>query len=218
MAEMPYDALIFDFDGVIVDSVELKVAAFAELYNQRDPAIVDAVTAHQRRHGGQGRLEKFRHFEEVLRGRPPLTAAALQALADDYGRRVEDAVVACPGIPGAEDFLARWHQKIPLFIASGTLDTELQRIVQRRGLADYLVRAYGTPPEKHLRIEELLNTHPYRPQRVVMIGDAITDYDAAQFNGIGFVGVVAPGYPNPFPDDVRAMADLRSLESFLALG
>jgi beta-phosphoglucomutase-like phosphatase (HAD superfamily) len=33
------DAVIFDFDGVIVQSVEIKAQAFVEVYRNEDPAV-----------------------------------------------------------------------------------------------------------------------------------------------------------------------------------
>ena len=44
-----------------------------------------------------------------------------------------------------------------------------------------------------------------------MIGDALADYQSAQFNQIAFLGRVRPGDVNPFPADVDVLPDLSPL-------
>ena len=47
------EALIFDFDGVILESVETKTRAFAELYKDKGPDVVDKVVRHHLAHGSR---------------------------------------------------------------------------------------------------------------------------------------------------------------------
>ena len=51
--------LVFDFDGVLADSVDIKADAFAELYSPYGSEIVEQVVAHQLANGGMSRFEKF---------------------------------------------------------------------------------------------------------------------------------------------------------------
>jgi len=52
-------AIIFDFDGVIVESVQVKTDAFAEIYNPFGKEIVQKVVKHHKANGGISRFEKF---------------------------------------------------------------------------------------------------------------------------------------------------------------
>ena len=49
------DALIFDFDGVLADSVEVKTRAFAKLFQSYGPEIEDRVVKYHRNNGGMSR-------------------------------------------------------------------------------------------------------------------------------------------------------------------
>ena len=69
MVRERYDAVVFDFDGVLVESVDVKTDAFAALYRPYGSDIVEKVVAWHMAHGGVMRFEKFRHFHRVFLGR-----------------------------------------------------------------------------------------------------------------------------------------------------
>jgi phosphoglycolate phosphatase-like HAD superfamily hydrolase len=208
---LPCDAIVFDFDGVIVDSTALKLEAFVTLYRPYGEAVVEAVKDYQLAHGGISRIPKLRYFEEELLGRPA-TEERLAELAARYNAMVEEAVVAAPAIAGAEAFLRRHAGRLPMFVASGTPEEELVRIVERRGLAEYFMEVRGAPAIKEAIVAELLPAHGLTADRTVFVGDATTDYHAAAHHGMPFVGVVAEGGVDLFPPGTTVIRDLRDLE------
>ena len=130
---------------------------------------------------------------------------------------MEDKVVAAPLIPGAEEFLTRFAAHIPCYVISGTPEDELQRIAERRGLSTFFKRLMGFPRSKEQGIELFLEDGPYPRDRVAMIGDAMTDHDAAVATGVPFVGVAPPGVPHFFPESTRTVRDLTELAAALNL-
>ena len=58
--------LIFDFDGVILDSVHLKTEAFAELYEKFNNNIVSEVREFHEKNGGMSRFEKIHYYNTIL--------------------------------------------------------------------------------------------------------------------------------------------------------
>ena len=54
--------IIFDFDGVIAESVQVKSDAFAELYKPYGTEIVKKVVEHHEANGGMSRYEKIRFY------------------------------------------------------------------------------------------------------------------------------------------------------------
>ena len=61
-------AIIFDFDGVIVESVDIKTKAFARLFEHEGKVVVEKVVDYHLRNGGVSRFDKFRYFfNEILR-------------------------------------------------------------------------------------------------------------------------------------------------------
>jgi phosphoglycolate phosphatase-like HAD superfamily hydrolase len=202
--------VIFDFDGVIVESTDIKVEAFRALYQEHGEAVVAEVLDHHTANGGISRRKKIRHCHRTLLGQE-LDERGLDVLCERFSRLVEDAVVACAGVPGALDLLGRLKGRMPLFVVSGTPDDELRRIVARRDLGHAFTEVFGSPPEKPPIIRDILARFGLRAEQVLFIGDALTDYHAARETGIRFVGRVDGVRDNPFPADTPVVPDLTGL-------
>ena len=73
------------------------------------------------------------------------------------------------------------------------------------------IRHGGAPALKPTIIAEILSAYALKPESVLMIGDAMADFEGAQANGTAFLGRVFPGDPNPFPANVEIVPDLHGL-------
>lgn len=211
----PY-VLVFDFDGVVLDSATLKRQAFADLYSQAPNAQYDAVVAYLSRRGGQPREVKFRHIEEHILGRPA-NEARIQELCQQFKASVHERLLSAPPIAGALAFLTRWHHQRSLYLLSATPEHELTVIVEKRQLTRYFNEVIGAPPDKVTGLHNLLNRHHLAAKNTVMIGDSYNDYRAARSNGTHFVGVTANPAQSPFPGDIVTIKDLRTLVEALNL-
>lgn len=207
-----FDAIAFDFDGVLVESVDVKTRAFAELYRPYGESIVNQVVDYHLAHGGISRYKKFRHFHRVFLNRE-LDSVEEKQLGDQFSALVEEAVIAAPMVAGAFDFLSRHQTGLPMFVVSGTPDDELQRIVDKRELRHFFKGTYGSPRSKADLLREIIDRGSFSPGRLLMVGDATTDYEGACGAGTAFIGRVAMGQPNPFPADVMVIPDLTYLLS-----
>lgn len=207
------EALIFDFDGVLVESVDVKTRAFAALYAEYGPWVVEQVVSYHLAHGGVSRHEKFRHVHRTFLGLP-LTGSEEAELAERFAALVEDAVVKAPWVAGAIEVLERNAAVLAMFVASGTPEEELRRIVSRRRISHYFLSVHGAPTRKAEIIESILRSHGYARDRVLVVGDSVTDYEGAIDAGVRFVGRVARG-PSPFPSNIPVIADLRALPEFI---
>ena len=58
--------IVFDFDGVVLDSVEIKTNAFAEIYSEYGSEIVSKVVEYHKRNGGLSRFEKFKYYHKFF--------------------------------------------------------------------------------------------------------------------------------------------------------
>jgi phosphoglycolate phosphatase-like HAD superfamily hydrolase len=208
-----FDAIVFDFDGVLVDSVDVKTRAFAALYEPYGAEVVGKVVAWHLEHGGVSRHEKFRHFHRVFLDRP-LPEEEAFGLAERFSALVEDAVVAADWIAGAREFVEDFHRHLPLYVASGTPEEELWRIVDRRGMSGYFAGVAGSPRKKGEILRDFIHRAGMQPGRVLMVGDAMTDYLGASETGTAFLGV-AQDNDNPFPPGVPIRPDLAELAAFL---
>jgi phosphoglycolate phosphatase-like HAD superfamily hydrolase len=210
-----YDAIVFDFDGVLVESVDLKASVFAELFRSYGDAVVALVLEYHRANGGISRFDKFRHFfREFIR--QPLSPAQEVDLDRQFSALVEERVVAAVNVPGSEDFVRRWCDRLPLFIASGTPEQELRRIVGRRGMSSKFKGVFGSPRRKGEILSHIIKLHGLSPRRTLMVGDAIADLDGAREADTDFVGRVTSSSPDLFVGlGVPTLEDLNYLHAFI---
>ncbi len=209
-------ALVFDFDGVLVESLDIKTRAFGELFRQR-PEWVDAIVRLHRENPGMSRYEKFRRIYRDM-FREPLTDARMAELDRAFSALVLEAVTRCPAVPGLMEFLRGQGGRRPLFVASATPEEEIRAIVRARGLAPYFTAVHGSPRSKREILAAILLEHGLAPGEVVFVGDALADHEAASALRIAFVGRAPAGGPNPFAGlpAVPVVADLFGLQRWLA--
>ncbi len=205
-----YDAVYFDFDGVLAESSNIKTVAFVEMYKQYGPDVVEKAVAHHLEHGGISRRQKIRYCHKTYLG-IEVTSDEMAVLGRRFSTLVEAAVVAADWVAGAKAFVDTHCGRLPMFVISGTPEEELKRITARRGMDGYFVSVRGSPPVKEPIIEELLAEHGLERGRVLFVGDTMTDYRAATATGLPFLGRVPPGEDSPFPDGTTLVADLTGL-------
>lgn len=210
----PYDAIVFDFDGVLVESMDVKTQAFASLYSDYGEQVVKKVIVYHLANAGVTRSTKFRHFHESLLG-IPLTKDAETELSRRFACLVEDAVVCAPAVPGALEFLEAHAGTLPLFVASSTPDDELKRIVARRGMSRYFSGVYGAPATKCEIINGIVEKGNFDRRRVLMVGDALGDLDGAVRARVQFLGRRSKSGPQ-FPKGVNVINNLAELPHYVA--
>lgn len=184
-------AIVFDFDGVILESADVKTEAFVELYAAHGPQVVAAVRAHHLANLGISRFKKFEWIaEHVLH--QPLSAEQSAALGQRFTELALDKVLAAPMVPGAAAALAALAPRMPLFVASGTPQGELDSIIDKRGLRGAFREVWGTPAEKPAIVRDLLARYQLAPEHVLFIGDGLSDHKAAVATGVGFLARTTP--------------------------
>lgn len=203
------EALFFDFDGVLVDSTRTKKKAFETLFKDFSDEIINAVVHYHTLHGGISRVEKIRHAHENII-KDPLTEKGVMEWANRYSDLVVQEVIRVPWIKGAKAFLDAYASKLPVFMISGTPETELKYIVDQRKIGHYFKEILGSPVKKPEHIRRLLAKYGLAPEQCVFIGDALTDYNAALETGLHFIGIQGEVY---FPDTVKPLPDGQGLES-----
>lgn len=188
-----YQALFFDFDGVLADSVMVKTKAFRALYEPYGPEIQAKVVEHHLLNGGMSRFEKFRHYSQEFCGQP-LSENTARELCKRFALLVVDAVTTAPEIAGALAFVQAQSKEKPCFIVSGTPELELIQIVSNRGLTPYFKEVLGSPVGKTDNTSKLLEKYKLSPGCCLFLGDSTSDYRAAQRTGTDFLGVLPDCY------------------------
>src|SRR5689334_3776572 len=111
--------IVFDFDGVLIDSVALKNQAFAEIYREHFGELSEEIKKYLSENGGIERAKKFTHFYEQTQGRAP-TQAELDRLSKLFTAKVKQVMIDRAMIPGVSQTLDELKKKnLPMYIASG---------------------------------------------------------------------------------------------------
>lgn len=208
--------LILDFDGVIVESIPLKTAAFRKIFSFA-PEHLDEIIAFHLENGGMSRYDKFRYiYANILH--EDLTPEQEERLASEYAGLIYDAMLTVPYTKGAEELLQDCSRVLPLYIVSATPEGEMHEIARRRDLLKDFVRIYGSPKTKAECIREILKETNASPKEALFVGDAPNDWEAAYETGVRFVARVAPGDPNRFvgrPGVEHIVENLHELREYL---
>jgi phosphoglycolate phosphatase-like HAD superfamily hydrolase len=208
---------VFDFDGVILESADVKTDAFVELYAEHGAEVVGRARAHHLANVGISRFKKFAWIAEHVLGRA-LTKDDSAALGRRFSDLVLAKVLAAPFVPGAAAALgALGALGLPLFVASGTPHDELQLIVERRGLGPAFREVHGAPREKPEILRDLLARLGLAPDQLLFIGDGMSDYEAARAAGTAFLARDTPPLRAEWIKlEVRREPDLVRLPEVLA--
>ena len=180
-------AIIFDYDGVIAESVNVKTEAFAELYKPYGEKIVQKVIEHHEANGGVSRFEKFKIYHKDFLGED-IDQQKVYELAKKFSDRVLQKVIDSPYVIGAYDFISSNYKKYDFHVSTGTPTTEIETILKKKYIRKYFKEVYGSPEKKDSHVQKILNAYGYNKSEVVFVGDALTDRDAARANDIWFIG------------------------------
>lgn len=208
-------AIVFDFDGVILESADVKTDAFCALYAEHGPDVVARVRAHHLDNLGVSRFKKFAWIAEHVLGQAH-TEEANAALGTRFSELALEGVLRAPMVAGARDALVELAATLPLFVASGTPQEELDLIVDRRELRGYFREVHGTPREKPAILRDIMARFGLSPTELVFVGDGMSDHDAARATGVEFLARDTPDLHDRWLAlGVRYRPDLRGLATLV---
>ncbi|MBN1161360.1 MAG: HAD family hydrolase [Dehalococcoidales bacterium] len=206
-------AIIFDLDGVIIESAGIKTEAFRTLFADY-PDKLPQIMAHHEKNAGISRYVKFRYFYEKILGKE-LTPEREKELGEEFSQIVLDKILKAPFAAGVMKFLKENVKRYRFFIASGTPEEELKYILKQRRLEKYFRGAYGTPQTKTEITRRILDENNLSAGEAVFVGDAESDLTAARETGVIFVAR-ADMSDNTLDDCTWRIQDFTDFEAVLA--
>lgn len=189
-----YSSIVFDCDGVLLDSNRIKTEAFriAALPWASDAA--EALVAHHIANGGISRHRKFAYFLETILPKhapnavPGIDGPGLDELLASYALVVRRGLMNCAIAEGLEDLRAL-NPGASWCIVSGGDQTELRNIFAQRGLHHLFDGGiFGGPDSKDRIFTREMEKGTIRIP-ALFLGDSRYDYDAAHRAGLDFVFV-----------------------------
>lgn len=176
--------IVFDCDGVLLDSNRMKGDAFAAALSDFPADTVEAFLDYQRRNFGRSRYQLFNDFYEMFL-KQEVDEAGKSAMLTAFGNHCSKTYRTVPMTEGALDAVSCLAEKFPLAVASGSDQQELRDVFRHRELDRYFMGIYGSPTPK----SEILKSIAQDREILCMIGDAHADYQAACAVGARFVYV-----------------------------
>lgn len=185
-ASRPYDLLVFDWDGTLVDSTRLIAAAILRAADDIGVAVPDrGRAAHVI---GLGMVQAL---AQVVPDLPREQIGALAARYQAHYRAGEDSIDLFDGVRSVLDTLRQ--RGVALAVATGKTRAGLGRALERSGLAGHFAAvrcADQSQPKPHpamlLELSEQLATPA---PRMLMVGDTTHDLRMAAAAGVDAVGV-----------------------------
>ncbi|MGE6121169.1 HAD family hydrolase [Aeromonas media] len=202
-----YDLYIFDCDGVILDSNQLKIDAMqrALCALSFDGANIEKCLDYFKRNFGKSRFHHVDFFianfldveqkdEDVVR----------QSLLKIFSEQCRNLYMIAEMTPNVLDFIKSLHKN--KYIASGSEQQELNDVFEERGISSLFSGIYGSPTSKKNIISNILKNE--KKTNAVMFGDAISDWEAAYENDIDFI------FYSPFSNVSNEMIALSTIHRF----
>jgi HAD superfamily hydrolase (TIGR01509 family) len=208
---MALRAIVFDFDGVIANSEPLHLRAFQDVLTERGVALTE-----------QDYYERYLGFDDA-----GVFAAIAAAGATGWRQADVAALVARKALrmealerdvsilfPGARELIERAASRVPLAIASGALDAEIRRILDREGLttlfraivsANDSVAGKPSPEPYALAVARLSRTigADLSAGGCVAIEDSRWGLESARAAGLRTIGVT-----HTYPAELLSSADV----------
>lgn len=203
--------IILDFDGVIVESNNIKDTVFQEIFS-RYPEQYENVLQYHRTHVS---LSRFVKFDYLLSQTGESGNTELKdKLLSDFSALTLNKMRSVAFVDGAKDFLENMQGRFPLYLASVTPIEDLEIILDDLNIRSYFKNVYGCPPwNKAGAIKDILQKENTAPQHAVLVGDSYGDQRAATENGIHFIGRNSGlGFEDPQPamiiNDLTGLSEL----------
>ena len=182
------NVIVWDFDGVILFSNEVREAGFVSIFEDYDKELIEKLLDFHRTNGGLSRYVKIRYFFEELLNQP-ISDEQVEDLAGKFSEIMKSKLSDTNYLnPDWLNFMKVHHSSFTHHIASGSDEVELRGLCKSLGIEHYFISIHGSPTPKNTLVSEIMNQNRYSTKNVVLIGDAINDFEAASVNSIQFRG------------------------------
>ena len=180
-----YSAILFDCDGVILDSNRVKTDAFWRAAVEYGESAANDLVQYHVQNGGVSRYTKFEYFLTHIVGEG-CSEDAYQNLLDSFARNVVDGLMSCP-VTGALPRLKQATAGAQWVVVSGGDQQELREVFSARGIEDYFEGGiHGAPRTKDEILIDLSGN--YSPGgSAVFLGDSVYDFEVARRHDLDFV-------------------------------
>jgi beta-phosphoglucomutase len=178
--------IALDFDGTLVESNQIKDSAFESIFSDW-PEYTEKMMQWHFAHCAIERKEKFRYFVEEVLGLPGKNDL-IEILTVRFEKLTRTAIVECPFVNGAEEFLEYIWNRVAVYLVSAAPQLDLDQIIKKRKLGKYFKDIYGAPIKKVEILEKIMLLEMTSVNEILFIGDSPADQQSANDVGVNFIG------------------------------
>ena len=182
---LSYTNIIWDFDGVIKDSVKAKGKAFSDLFSFAPLSIKNRINEYHLTNGGVSRYEKLMVYLSWCG--LATDSSTIEEWAQRFSALVVKNVISSNWLPGVDEYISKYHGSQNFHIATATPYEEIITILRSLSLQGKFKSIFGHPTTKTEAVETILNAKPISIHDFLYIGDSLTDYIAADKFKIDFL-------------------------------
>lgn len=183
-------AIVFDFDGVLVESNEVKHRTFQEIFLEY-PKKYDEIMAYHLANNAIDRFKKFHHIaQNILMIKESRDLE--KTWATRFQKRTREEILKASSVEGSLEMLNYFMDRVPMYLASATPDEEILFLVRARSLEKFFKKIYGSKTAKsHALFEIIQQGGGKNAKEVLFIGDSPEDYKSGEEAGVTFIGRVS---------------------------
>lgn len=195
-------AIVFDFDGVVVDSEPLHYRAFIEV--GRGIGVAFDYDYYLNHYIGYDDRDAFRAI--LSSASLPADDARIAGLCHQKKIAFENLVnQGAAAIPGAVQLIDEAHGQLPIAIGSGATSFDIELMLQALGRresfdvivsADHVTRSKPDPATYRMAAEQLAARHPelgLTPGECLAIEDTAAGIESARGAGLLTLGITTTG-------------------------
>jgi len=180
--------ILFDFDGVILDSMPIRDYGFKEIFKDFDDDLVNKLLEYHNQNGGLSRYVKIKYFYNKLL-KQEISEEKITNYADNFSKIMKIELVDKRYlIADTLEFIKESYKKYNLHIVSGSDEKELQYLCKELRIDSFFQSVNGSPTHKNILVKNVLSVNRYIDSETILIGDSVNDYDAAIENNLDFYG------------------------------
>lgn len=175
-----YKTWVFDCDGVLLQSNDIKSDAFYQVALQFGEKSAKKFLEYHKNAGGLTRFQKFEHLQTQIIGLVP-NQDQRDKWITDYSDRCRENLLTCKLVPGAKNFVKSLNHRT--YVVSGGEQNQLREVLNKQYL-DQFDGIFGSPRSKSDILASLDIEFP-----AIYVGDAAYDYEVAIERGLDFMFV-----------------------------